>query len=248
MFTYFTGCLSILVLLLASPTILAADVDATQLRIDVPFLELHSGPGSGYPVIHVIEQNEQVTVLVKRTSWFKVKDKRGLEGWFNEDELFGLSHKGIAITQSEYNAQDYQQRNIEAGVMYGDMEGASFYHVSLGYALTDVFTTELSAGKALGAISDSDLYEFMLISHPLPELWVTPYIGIGGGLINTRPHSIIADAEDRQYTLMSAATGLKYHVARNFLIRAEYKFSLVLTDRDENEEIKTWKIGFSVFF
>ena len=47
---------------------------------------------------------------------------------------------------------------------------------------------------------------------------------------------------------MSAAAGIKYHLARNFLLRAEYKLSLALTDRDENEEIQTWKIGFSVFF
>jgi hypothetical protein len=59
---------------------------------------------------------------------------------------------------------------------------------------------------------------------------------------------VLADTESRRSTLMSAAVGIKYHLARNFLLRAEYKLSLALTDRDENEEIQTWKIGFSVFF
>jgi hypothetical protein len=47
---------------------------------------------------------------------------------------------------------------------------------------------------------------------------------------------------------VSTAVGGKYYLARNFVLRAEYKYSLVLTDRDENEDIKLWKMGFSVFF
>ena len=71
---------------------------------------------------------------------------------------------------------------------------------------------------------------------------------MGAGLISTKPHSVLADAKTRNNTLASVAFGAKYYLARNFVLRAEYKYSLVLTDRDENEDIKLWKIGFSVFF
>ncbi|NMP30587.1 outer membrane beta-barrel protein [Thalassotalea sp. M1531] len=232
----------------AEKNIVESKQGLVNLRIEVPFVELHSGPSAGYPVVHVIEQNEQVTVLVNRTSWLKVKDKRDNEGWLHEDDLFGLSQQGEAIAQTEISWQDFQNRDIESGVMYGDLEGANFYNIYLGYHFTPVFSAEISAGKALGNISDSNLFEVMLISQPLPDLIVTPYIGVGAGIIDTKPHSVLADSEKRDSTLMSAAAGVKYHLARNFLIRAEYKFSLALTDRDDNEEIQTWKIGFSVFF
>lgn len=199
-------------------------------------------------MVHIVEKNEKVTVLIKRTSWLKVRDKRGIEGWFHEDDLLGLSQYGEAITPEEFLVESYLNRDYESGVMYGDLDGANFYNIYLGYALTSVFSTEISVGKALGTISDSDLVEVMLISHLIPEFIVTPYIGVGGGIIKTKPHSVLADSESRQSTLMSAAAGIKYHVARNFILRAEYKFSLALTDRDENEEIQTWKLGFSVFF
>ncbi|GGP62953.1 outer membrane beta-barrel protein [Shewanella saliphila] len=246
MLTYIRNTCLLLTLLCLSP-ILQAD-DNPRLRIDVPFVELHSGPSAGYPVVSVIEKNEMVSVLLKRTSWLKVKDKRGVEGWFHEDDLLGLSQNGQAISATQITAQDVINRQFEAGVMYGDLEGANFYNLFAGYAFTPVFSAELSAGKALGSISDSDVFEVMLFSHPIPDLIVVPYIGVGAGVIKTEPHSVLADTESRSSTLMSAAAGVKYHLARNFILRAEYKLSLALTDRDENEEIQTWKIGFSVFF
>lgn len=231
-----------------SQKLLAESTQANTLHIDVPFVELHSGPSAGYPVVHIVEKNENVIVLIKRTTWLKVKDKRGIEGWLHEDDLFGLSQNGTAISQVENTQLSFQNRDVEGGVMYGDLEGANFYNVYLGYSFTPVISAEVSIGKALGSISDSNLYEVMLISQPLPDLIITPYFGIGGGIIDTKPHSVLADSVKRQSTLMSAATGIKYHLASNFILRAEYKLSLALTDRDVNEEIHTWKLGFSVFF
>ncbi|PKI13818.1 SH3 domain-containing protein [Colwellia sp. 12G3] len=229
--------------------VLAEEVDTNALLIEVAFVELHSGPGVGYPVLHVVEKGEYLTVQVKRTSWLKVTDKRNNTGWLHQDELLGLTtQQGEKLTSAEISWRDFQDRHYEAGVMYGDFAGAHFYNAQFAYLFTSVFSGEVSVGKALGTISDSDLYEAMLISQPMPELFISPYIGIGGGVIKTKPHSVLADSEKRQDTLMSAAFGLKYHLARNFLLRAEYKYSLVLTDRDDNEEIKVWKLGFSVFF
>lgn len=227
----------------------AGDAENNKLLIEVAFVELHSGPGIGYPVLHVVEKGEYISVQVKRTSWLKVTDKRGNTGWLHQDELLGLTTvEGKKLTSAEISWNDFQARDYEAGVMYGDFEGAHYYNAHLAYLFTSVFSGELSFGKALGTISDSDLIEAMLISQPLPDLLISPYVGIGGGVIKTKPHSVLADSEKRQDTLMSAAVGLKYHLTRNFLLRAEYKYSLVLTDRDDNEEIQIWKIGFSVFF
>lgn len=238
----------LIVCLLAYAKNVVADDKPIELQIQVPYIELHSGPGVGYPIINVIEQGESVQVLVKRTSWLKIKDQRKNIGWLNQNDLFGLTKKGKKIVQTELTATDFQKRAYEAGVMYGDFEGADFYNIYLGYTLSPVFSAEISAGKALGQISDSDLFELMLISQPFPELVVIPYIGVGGGVISTKPHSVLADSEKRQDTLMAAAIGIKYHLARNFLLRAEYKYSLVLTNRDDNEEVQVWKLGFSVFF
>lgn len=235
-------------LLTTSLSLKAASENNITLTVDVSFIELHSGPATGYPVIYVIEKGEPVQVLLKRTGWLKIKDKRGNIGWLSQNKLLGLNHQGKSLVQNEYSDQDFFKRDFEAGVMYGDFAGSNFYQLSVGYVFTDVFSTELLAGKALGSIANSNIYEAMLISQLLPEFYVIPYIGIGAGIIETKPQSILADAKNRQSTLISAAVGLKYHLTRNFLLRAEYKYSLVLTDRNNNEEIKLWALGFSIFF
>lgn len=219
-----------------------------MLIIEVSYIELHSGPGAGYPIINVIEKGELVELMVKRTNWLKVKDQRNNIGWLNQDELVGLSHQGQAVINSEFTLTDFQTRRYEAGVMYGDFEGSDFYNIHLAYNFSSVYSTEVSLGKALGNISDNELYEVMLINQPFPELMVIPYIGVGAGIITTKPHSVLADSEKRDDTFIASAIGIKYHLARNFILRAEYKYSVVLTDRNDNEEVQTWKLGFSVFF
>jgi hypothetical protein len=242
-------CLFVL-LLSTSISVFANEAEDAVLTlvVEVPFIELHSGPALGYPVLYVIEKGETVKVQLKRTNWLKITDKRGNVGWLSQDELLGLTHNGQTLNEADYSDEYFFKRDIEAGVLYGDFEGANFYNLYAGYAFTDVFSAEISAGKALGNISDSDIYELMWVSQLVPDYFIIPYLGVGGGIINTKPHSVLADAKNRQDPLMSAAFGVKYHLARNFLLRAEYKYSLVLTDRNDNEEIKVWKLGFSIFF
>ena len=59
----------------------AATRPLLQLVVTAPYLEMHSGPGRGYPVIYVIGRDEIVTVLFSRTDWYKVRAAHGEEGW-----------------------------------------------------------------------------------------------------------------------------------------------------------------------
>ncbi len=218
-----------------------------SIEIEVPYIELRSGPGRGYPITQVVEKGESVWVLVKRTAWFKVQDKRGNQGWFHQDKLLSFSFKQQPVISEQNRQEDYLSRVWEIGVGYGEFEQADFYRLSLSYAFSSVISTELQVGKAIGSVSDNEIAELMLLAQPFPELSVIPYFGVGAGAIRTTPHSVLADAQDRNNTLISGAIGLKYYLARNFLLRAEYKYSLVLTDRDDNEGVRTWTLGFSVF-
>lgn len=218
-----------------------------SIVIEVPYIELRSGPGRGYPITQVIEQGESVFVLVKRTAWFKVQDKRGNQGWFHQDSLLNFSFKQQPVISAQQTNDDYLSRIWEIGVGYGEFEQADFYRLSLSYAFSSVISTELQIAKAIGSVSDNEMVELMLVAQPLPELSVIPYFAVGAGAVRTTPHSVLADAQDRNNTLISSAVGFKYYLARNFLLRAEYKYSLVLTDRDDNEGVRTWTLGFSVF-
>ena len=65
----------------------AATHPLLQLVVTAPYLEMHSGPGRGYPVVYVVGRDETLTVLFSRTDWYKVRAPRGQEGWARRADL-----------------------------------------------------------------------------------------------------------------------------------------------------------------
>ena len=61
-----------------------------QLFVAQPYLELHTGPGRGYPVFHVVPRDGSVDVLFRRTDWFKVRTEHGVEGWASQQDMLGM--------------------------------------------------------------------------------------------------------------------------------------------------------------
>jgi hypothetical protein len=55
-------------------------------------------------------------------------------------------------------------------------------------------------------------------------------------------------AEDRTDQEAHVRFGLRSHLGRRFLLRAEYTSYVVFTKRDSNEELGAWTAGFSFFF
>ena len=63
--TYITTCLAIVMLsLLGAPSARAAD-GAERLRVADPYLEMHTGPGRGFPVFFVVARDEWVEVQLR---------------------------------------------------------------------------------------------------------------------------------------------------------------------------------------
>src|SRR5580658_11387582 len=55
--------------------------------VRAPYLELHTGPGRGYPVFNVVERDASVDVLKRYTDWFKVRTPSGVEGWVSAHDM-----------------------------------------------------------------------------------------------------------------------------------------------------------------
>jgi uncharacterized protein YgiM (DUF1202 family) len=84
-FTLF-GLLLALFISTVGPGTARAD-ESRKILIADPFIELHTGPGRGYPVFHVIERGREVTIVKRRTDWFQLRTDRGLEGWAPREQM-----------------------------------------------------------------------------------------------------------------------------------------------------------------
>jgi uncharacterized protein YgiM (DUF1202 family) len=217
--------------------------------IDDPFIELHTGPGRGYPIFYIAERGEQIQLLMQRTDWFKIKIERGEEGWVHRQQL-KTTHNldGEPFDLPGLNIEDYQARRWEVGALYGDFGGANAISTYGAFNLTQNLSGELWMTQVLGRFSDSTIFTADIVHTMYPEWRASPYFTLGAGAIHTEPKATLVATVDRTDTIAHAGAGVRMYLTRRFVFRAEYKAHVVFTSRNDNEEIREWKAGCSFFF
>ncbi|MCZ6476316.1 MAG: SH3 domain-containing protein [Gammaproteobacteria bacterium] len=222
---------------------------ALAVVIEDPYIELHSGPGRGYPIFYVAERGEQIEVLKRRTDWFKIRIRHGEEGWVNDTQLartFQLN--GEPTELPGYSLADYGERRWEFGVLYGDFGGANVVSTYGAFSMTENLSVELWLSDMLGRFSNSQLVNVNIVHMLFPEWRASPFFTLGTGVIHTEPKGTIVATTDRTDNLAHVGVGVRTYITRRLLFRAEYKTYVVFTSRDDNQEVSEWKAGFSFFF
>ena len=234
--------------LVVSPVI--AD-EIVQVQITQPYIELYSGPAGGFPVIHVAAKNEWITVLKRRTNWFKVETNKGVQGWVTQEALhLTQSSVGQAVKLADGSFESFAQRDVEFGALGGSFEGVPSMTVFADWVATENLTAGVSVTQALGNLSENQFFLVRIQHTTFPEWRLSPYVTLGAGKIRTKPRANLVESGDETRTsdLLAAGLGLRYYMAQNFMLKLEYQHLQALTDRDENEDLEQWKLGFAVFF
>lgn len=233
---------------IAAGTAWAAEEHYTVTVAD-PYLELHTGPGRGYPRFHAIERGETIEVIKRRTDWFLVRDARGVEGWVHREQLqLTLRPNGETVELSEADRQDYLDSRWEIGMLSGDYGGANVLSLYGAWSLNPNVSFEVSGSQILGNFSNGWAANVNVVHETWPEWRVSPYFTLGAGYVHTEPKATIVQGEDRSDQTAHVGAGLRLYATRRFILRAEYKSYVVFTSRDDNEEVEEWKAGFAFFF
>ncbi|MEM7280815.1 MAG: hypothetical protein AAF438_04225, partial [Pseudomonadota bacterium] len=115
-------------------------------------------------------------------------------------------------------------------------------------AFSKNFSFELKLTQTLGNFSNGYLATANLTHQFFPEWRVSPFFTLGVGMLHVQPKATLVQAEDRTDEIGLVGVGVRTYISRRFVFRAEYNSYVVLTSRDENEEVDEWKAGFSFFF
>jgi hypothetical protein len=213
-----------------------------------PFIELHTGPGKGYPIFHVVERNDWIEVMKRKTDWFKVQDREGNVGWVLIDQMEKtLSAPGIQTQFKKIAKQHFGERSFEGGLQFGDFEGSALMSFYAGYNFNSNLEAEIEFGKAAGKNSNTDLVRMSVLSTPFPNWRVSPFFTIGGGSLETKPKKGVF-AEGSSVTFADVGLGLRYYLSRRIFFRADIKQNIVFIDDDNSGEFLEWKLGFSFFY
>ena len=243
-------CLVALALTAAAPgPAEAAEDELRTVAVADPYLEMHTGPGRGYPIFHVVDRGDSVHIVKQRTSWYLVRTDRGIEGWVDQAQMeLTLRPDGSPVEFEVADQEDFTNAKWEAGVMAGDFGGANIISLYGGYSLNPHVSIEVWGSQILGNFSNGWMGNVNVVHETWPDWRVSPFFTLGAGVIHTSPKSTIIQGEDRTDQIGHVGAGVRFYATRRFLLRAEYKSYVVFTSRDDNEEVDEWKLGFAFFF
>ncbi len=243
------ACIVALTLLALAPATEAADEVLRKVAVADPYLEMHTGPGRGYPVFNVVDRGEQVEILMQRTDWYQVRTDRGIEGWVDQAQMeLTLNPDGSEVGFARATLEDFTNAKWETGILAGDFGGANIVSLYGGYSLNPHVSIEVWGSQILGNFSNGWMGSVNVVHETWPDWRFSPFFTLGAGVIHTSPKSTIIQGDDRTDQVGHVGAGLRIYASRRFLFRVEYKSYVVFTSRDENEEVEEWKAGFAFFF
>lgn len=241
--------LSLLLLLLISAWPVAAEAQQEWLVVERAFGEIHTGPGRGYPVFHVVERGEEFRLLRQRTDWLQVETRDGKRGWMHLHTVEAArTASGAAVRFSRAGPAQWRDRRIELGFAGGNFDGDPLVSFRAGYRVGPHFVLEAQLLQASGSFSSTTVYHANLQVLPFPEARVSPYFGIGAGRLRNEPRSTLVDAVTVDEWAGNAALGARGWFTRQFLLRGEVRHFVLTRDVNNNDDFTELSVGFSVFF
>jgi hypothetical protein len=228
----------------------AAEDDVLRtVAIADPYLELHTGPGRGYPIFHIVDRGESVAIIMQRTDWYLIRAANGTEGWVDQEQMeLTLNPDGSEVNFARASLEDFTNAKWEAGILAGDFGGANIISLYGGYSINPHVSLEVWGSHILGNFSNGWMSSVNVVHETWPDWRFSPFFTLGVGVIHTSPKSTIIQGDDRTDQVGHVGVGLRAYATRRFLFRIEYKSYVVFTSRDENEEVEEWKAGFAFFF
>jgi uncharacterized protein YgiM (DUF1202 family) len=238
----------LLLVTLCAPALSAAR-EYLQLFVAEPYLELHTGPGRGYPVFHVVPRDGSVDVLFRRTDWFKVRTERGVEGWASQaDMLKTVLANGSPFRFPLGDRAGFTAHRWEMGIFAGELGSATLVSWYGAVSFNSQLQVEAAVGNFLGKFTNGVTGDLGLAHVILPEARLSPFLTLGVGLVHTEPKATLVQPANRTEQTAYVGGGLRYYLTRRFFLRDEYKAHYIFTKRNQNEEADEWKLGFAFFY
>lgn len=226
--------------------------DRLRVKIADPFIELHTGPGSGYPIFYVIDRGTEVRILRRKTDWFRIETDDGKSGWASRSQMQRtLLPSGERLPITDNTEDDFVVRDWVVGFTGGEFESAPVFTLFGAYSFTENLAGEVHYGQSIGDDSNATFWKLNLVMQPLPDLKYSPYLTLGVGRIDVEPSATLIAPDDDENELAQVGVGIQRYVSRSFMFRAEVNEYVIFsstTANDDNEEVFEWKLGFAVFF
>jgi len=237
-------------ILLALPFAVSAR-ELVTVTISDAYIDMHTGPGRGYPIFHVIKRHEQVQIVKNKTDWFLVRtlDREPKEGWvYRAEMLRTFTDPSVKQRFGHLAFRDFSDRDWEFGVQGGSFEKSSAVTLSLSWNFNASLNLSANLLSTNNVVSDYRLYFITLESAPFPKWRFSPYFSLGTGIMRTTPTRSAIINIRRTDNMVNAGLGIRYYMTRRILLNAAVVQYLTFIDNDNTGEFLEWKGGVSIFY
>ena len=223
--------------------------DAEHLKVTDPFLEMHTGPGRGFPVFFVVPRDQWIALELRHTDWFKVRTQGGQVGWVQRSQLqTTLTAAGDVKSFRDILLDDYLKRRLQVGAAWGQFKSESMLKFWTSYRLSETLSAEATLGQVQGVFSGTDFWHMNVISEPWSDQRVSPFFGIGLGKFRNLPNQSLVDATITDAQLANATAGVRYHINDRFVLRGDYTIYTAFVSDTRTIEYRAFTAGMSFFF
>jgi hypothetical protein len=208
---------------------------AVQLSVIDTYLELHTGPGRGYPIFHVMEQGETVYVHSRRTNWFYVSDRRNRQGWVKQEGLARtLAPTGLPAALPNTKHGDFLAQQGRVGFSLGQQDSADTATVMAGYRLLSFAGIEMEYGQIFGNRIDGTTYGASLLIEPIKSWSFTPFISKGYGRQEwkEKQKQQVGTSNSFNSRYEYTGVGINYYIGYSFVVRGGYRKVHLTGDND----------------
>lgn len=234
----------------AAPAATPAQRDPeARLQVTAPYLEMHTGPGRGYPVFFVVERGDGVWITLRHTDWYKVVTDHGKEGWVERAQLEStLTAAGTKQSFGDLILDDYLRRKVQLGAGWGQLKNEPMLKIWSSYRLSDTLSLEATLGQVQGVYSGTNLWHVDIISEPWSDRRISPFFGIGLGKFNNLPNQSLVDAKSTKSQIGNATVGVRYYLNDRFILRLDYTLYTAFVSDQQSIEYRAATAGMSFFF
>jgi len=220
-----------------------------KVQITDPYIELHTGPGRGFPIFFVAERSEWIEILLRHTDWYKVRTANGQEGWVNRSQLeTTLTEAGTTKTFRDVVLDDYLRRRLELGAAWGLFEGEPMVKIWTAYRFADTLSIEATIGQVQGTFAGTELWNINVNVEPWSDRRLSPFFGVGLGRFTNIPNLSLVNAVDTTANLANAAIGVRYHIAERFVAKLDYTIYAAYVSDNATNQYRAVTLGVAFFF
>jgi hypothetical protein len=218
-----------------------------QVVVKDAYIDLHTGPGRGFPITISVERGVTIELLRQRTDWIEVQTARGQRGWVHRSQLENtLTPAGSAVHIAGPAQETRTEHPWEAGIAVGDFDGANVISVNGAYALTQTLLVRADVSQLLGDRSNGWLVAAGIAKVFMPQWPVSPVVGIGAGMLGVTPKA--PNTNDSTDATAYGSLGFRSYLTDRILMQAEYRRFVVFTNGDDDEEKDEWIAGLTYYF